>query len=218
MEAVAADIKAAGGSAEVAVLDATDQRAVDAHLEAVAAGAGSVDVSLNLISRGDVQRTPLVDMTTDDLLRAVVTGLQSNFLTAWAAACRMTRQGSGVILHLNSASGAGAMPGMAAPDRPTPPPRRSCGTWRPRSALRVCVLGSHTAGVVETLTKEGLDEVGGEGTPDPETVERMIAGMAMLRRAPQLAQVADVAAFLASDRASGMTATMANVTCGLVPG
>ena len=28
----------------------------------------------------------------------------------------------------------------------------------------------------------------------------MIAGMAMLRRAPRLAQVADVAAFLASDR------------------
>ena len=60
--------------------------------------------------------------------------------------------------------------------------------------------------------------MGGEATPGPETVERMIAGMAMLRRAPRLAQVADVAAFLASDRASAMTATMANVTCGLVPG
>jgi 3-oxoacyl-[acyl-carrier protein] reductase len=36
MEAVAADIKGAGGSAEVAVLDATDERAVDAHVEAVA--------------------------------------------------------------------------------------------------------------------------------------------------------------------------------------
>jgi NAD(P)-dependent dehydrogenase (short-subunit alcohol dehydrogenase family) len=114
IEAVAADIKAAGGSAEVTVLDATDERAVDAHVEAVAASAGSVDVSFNLISRGDVQRTPLVDMTTDDLLRAVVTGLQSNFLTARAAARRMTGQESGVILHLNSASGAGAMPGMGS--------------------------------------------------------------------------------------------------------
>jgi NAD(P)-dependent dehydrogenase (short-subunit alcohol dehydrogenase family) len=106
MEAVAADIRAAGGSAEVAVLDATDERAVDAHVEAVAAKAASVDVSFNLISRGDVQRTPPVDMTTDDLLWAVVTGLQSNFLTARAAAHRMIEQGSGVILHLNSASGA----------------------------------------------------------------------------------------------------------------
>jgi enoyl-[acyl-carrier-protein] reductase (NADH) len=46
----------------------------------------------------------------------------------------------------------------------------------------------------------------------------MLAAAAMLHRAPRLAQVADVAAFLASDRASGMTATMANVTCGRVPG
>jgi NAD(P)-dependent dehydrogenase (short-subunit alcohol dehydrogenase family) len=114
LEAVAADVRAAGGSAEVAVLDATDERAVDAHVEAVAAEAGGIDVSFNLISRGDVQRTPLVDMTTDDLLRAVVTGLRSNFLTARAAARRMVHRGSGVILHLNSASGAGAMPGMGS--------------------------------------------------------------------------------------------------------
>ena len=92
MEAVAADIRAAGGSAEVTALDATHERAVDSHVEAVA---GSIDVSFNLISRGDVQRTPLVDMATDDLLRAVVTGLQSSFLTARAAARPMTRQGSG---------------------------------------------------------------------------------------------------------------------------
>jgi enoyl-[acyl-carrier-protein] reductase (NADH) len=39
----------------------------------------------------------------------------------------------------------------------------------------------------------------------------------MLGRAPSLAQVAETAAFLASDRAAGMTATIANVTCGLVP-
>jgi NAD(P)-dependent dehydrogenase (short-subunit alcohol dehydrogenase family) len=219
MEAVAADIRSAGGSAEVAVLDATDEQAVEAHVEAVASAAGSVDVSFNLITRGDVQRTPLIDMTTDDLLRAVVTGLTSSFLTARAAARRMVGQGSGVILHLNSASGAGAMPGMGS----TGPADAATESFMRYLAAElgprgVRVLGVHTAGVVETLTQEGLDEVGGAGTPDPETVERMIAGAAMLRRAPRLDQVADVAAFLASDRASGMTATMANVTCGLVPG
>ena len=55
----------------------------------------------------------------------------------------------------------------------------------------------------------------------PGDLERMLEGMAqmtMLRRAPRLAQVADVAAFLASDRAAAMTGTIANVTCGLVPG
>jgi NAD(P)-dependent dehydrogenase (short-subunit alcohol dehydrogenase family) len=219
MEPVAAEISAAGGTAEMAVLDATDERAVDDHADAVADKAGGIDVSFNLISRGDAQRVPLIDMATDDLLRAVVTGLTSNFITARAAARRMVERRSGVILHLNSASGAGAMPGMGS----TGPADAATESFMRYLAAEVGpqgvrVVGIHTAGVVETLTQAGLDEVGGEGTPDPETVERMIAGMAMLRRAPRLAQVADVAAFLASDRASGMTATMANVTCGLVPG
>ena len=40
--------------------------------------------------------------------------------------------------------------------------------------------------------------------------------MTMLRRPPMLQQVADVAAFLASDRAAGVTSSMVNVTCGLI--
>src|SRR5437762_13742711 len=76
LDAVATDITSAGGSAEVAVVDALDEQAVDDHVQDVVSKAGHVDVSFNLISRGDVQGTPLVEMTTDDLLRAVVTGLQ----------------------------------------------------------------------------------------------------------------------------------------------
>jgi enoyl-[acyl-carrier-protein] reductase (NADH) len=45
-----------------------------------------------------------------------------------------------------------------------------------------------------------------------------MAEMTMLRRMPGVAQVAEVAAFLASDRASAMTGTITNVTCGMVPG
>jgi enoyl-[acyl-carrier-protein] reductase (NADH) len=40
--------------------------------------------------------------------------------------------------------------------------------------------------------------------------------LTMLKRAPRLQQVADTAAFLASDRAAGITATTVSVTCGLV--
>src|SRR5579883_538832 len=108
LDALARDIIDAGGSAEVAVLDALDEQAVEAHVQDVVVKAGHLDVSFNLISRGDVQGVPLVEMTTDDLLRAVVTGLRSAFITARAAGRRMIAQGSGVILHLNSASGAGA--------------------------------------------------------------------------------------------------------------
>src|SRR5437588_1587674 len=217
LDAVAKEITASGGLADVAVLDALDETAVDSHVGDVVATAGSIDVSFNLINRGDVQGIPLVEMKTDDLLRAVVTGLQSNFVTARAAGRRMVEQGSGVILHLNSASGDGAMPGMGSTgpaDAATEAFMRYLAAEVGPHGVRVC--GIWTAGVAETLTKEKLAAVGGDNAPEPETVVEMIAGMAALRRAPRLADVAEVAAFLASDRAAGVTGTMANVTSGLV--
>lgn len=79
--------------------------------------------------------------------------------------------------------------------------------------MRVC--GIWTAGVEETLASDKLAEVNPE-TPDPQTVIDMISGMAALRRTPRLADVAETAAFLASDRAAGITGSMTNVTAGLV--
>jgi NAD(P)-dependent dehydrogenase (short-subunit alcohol dehydrogenase family) len=217
LDEVAKDITSAGGLAEIAVVDALDEQAVNEHVRAVASEAGSVDVSFNLITRGDVQGTPLVEMATDDLLRAVVTGLQSNFITARAAARRMIEQGSGVILHLNSASGAGAMPGMGSTgpaDAATEAFMRYLAAEVGPQGVRVC--GIWTAGVDETLSDAKIAAVGGDGAPTAQTAKEMIAGMAALRRVPRLADVAEVAAFLASDRAAGMTGAMTNVTAGLV--
>jgi NAD(P)-dependent dehydrogenase (short-subunit alcohol dehydrogenase family) len=217
IDAVSSEVNAGGGSAEVAVFDALDEDAVDAHVSEVVAAAGSVDVSFNLINRGDVQGIPLVEMSSDDLLRAVANGLRSNFITARAAARRMIEQGSGVILHLNSGSGAGAMAGMGSTgpaDAATESFMRYLASEVGRSGVRVC--GIWTAGVGETLSKEKLVAVGGENTPEPQTVEKMISRMAALGRVPRLSDVAETAAFLASDRASGITGTMINVTCGLV--
>lgn len=49
------------------------------------------------------------------------------------------------------------------------------------------------------------------------TLERFLADAgsgALLRRLPMMFEVANVAAMLASDRASAMTGTFVNVTCG----
>jgi NAD(P)-dependent dehydrogenase (short-subunit alcohol dehydrogenase family) len=217
LDAVAKEIADAGGAADVAVLDALDEKAIDDHVKDVVSKAGSLDVSFNLITRGDVQGIPLVQMTTDDLLRAPVNGLRSSFLTARAAARQMIAQGSGVIMHLNSASGEGAMPGMGSTgpaDAATEAFMRYLAAEIGPQGVRVC--GIWTAGVAETLTKEKLAAVAGENAPDPQVAIDMIAGMAALRRAPRLADVAEAAAFLASDRAAGITGTMTNVTSGLV--
>jgi NAD(P)-dependent dehydrogenase (short-subunit alcohol dehydrogenase family) len=131
LDAVANDITGSGGSAEVAVLEALDERAVDEHARAVAEQPGSIDVSFNLITRGDVQGIPLVEMTTEDFVRPITTGITTNFVTTRAAARHMIEQGSGVILALDSGSANGSpmMGGTGPADaRPTP----SCETWRPR--------------------------------------------------------------------------------------
>jgi NAD(P)-dependent dehydrogenase (short-subunit alcohol dehydrogenase family) len=217
LEAVAKDIEAAGGSADVAVFDALDESAVEEHAAAVVERTGRIDVSLNLIQRGDVQGVPLVHMSADDLLRAVDNGLRSSFLTARAAARRMIDQGSGVVLHLNSASGDGAMPGMGSTgpaDAATESFMRYLAAEVGQFGVRVC--GIWTAGVAETLTKEKLAGVSGPNAPEPRTAEEMIASMAALRRVPTLADVSGTATFLASDLAAGITGTMTNVTCGLV--
>lgn len=217
LEATAKDISDAGGSAHVALVDALDESVVDRHVRDVVATAGRVDVSINLITRGDVQGIPIVDMTTDDLLRATVNGLTSNFLTARAAGRQMREQGSGVILHLNSASGAGAHPGMGSTgpaDAAVESLMRYLAAELGAHGVRVC--GIWTAGVAETLTTDKLAAVDSGPEWDLTAVEEMIAGMSVLGRSPRLADVVEVAAFLASDRASGMTGTMANATAGLV--
>lgn len=217
LQAVCDEIAEAGGTAQLGVLDALDEGAVDRHVDEVAAATGSVDVSFNLIKRGDAQGTPLVEMQTEDMLRAVTNGLRSNFITARAAARHMIRQGSGVILHLNSASGAGAHPGMGSTgpaDAATEAFMRYLAAETGRQGIRVC--GIWVAGVAETFSRRSIGEVAGEGGPSPESAVEMISRMSVLGRAPRLADVSELAAFLASDRASGITGSMTNATAGLV--
>ncbi|GAA0366753.1 SDR family oxidoreductase [Microbispora corallina] len=219
LDRVAQDIVASGGRAEVAVLDATDERAVREHAAAVAA-AGGIDVSLNLVTRGDVQGVPLTELSADDFLRPVVTGLTATFVTATAAARHMVEQGSGVILALDSGSAVGSpmMGGTGPADAATDVfVRNLAAEVGPRG---VRVLGLWAAGVPETLSPEKLAAVNGGLALDEAAFRGLLgnlASMRMLRRSPGLQEVADTAAFLASDRAGGITATFVNVTGGIFP-
>jgi enoyl-[acyl-carrier-protein] reductase (NADH) len=47
-----------------------------------------------------------------------------------------------------------------------------------------------------------------------DTFEAQLAERTLLKRMPRLAEVANMAVLMASDRASAMTGAVANVTCG----
>jgi NAD(P)-dependent dehydrogenase (short-subunit alcohol dehydrogenase family) len=217
LDMVAEEITAAGGRAEVAVVDALDERAVGEHADAVAAKAGHIDVSLNLITRGDVQGIPMTEMTVDDFIRPITTGITTNLITAKAALRHMVPQGSGVILTLNSGSAHGStmMGGTGPADAALDTFVRNLAAEVGPHGIRV--LGIWTAGIPETLSAEKLSAVN-RGMPMDEASFQGLLGhldnMRMLRRSPRLAQVAEVAAFLASDRAAAITASFVNVTSG----
>ena len=70
LDKVADDIRANGGAADTAVVDALDQSTVDAYVDSVAAQAGRIDISFNVISVGDIQK-PLMDISVDDFLQPI---------------------------------------------------------------------------------------------------------------------------------------------------
>ncbi|GAA1666947.1 SDR family NAD(P)-dependent oxidoreductase [Fodinicola feengrottensis] len=217
LELVAKKITAAGGRAQVAVLDALDEQAVTDHAQLIVDTAGSIDVSLNVVSAGDLQNVPLVDITVADLTRPVVNRLTTNFITARAAARHMVRQGSGVILALDSGSAHGS-PMMGG----TGPADAAVDTFVRNLALEigprgVRVVGIWTAGLPETLSAEKI--AAQSGTPIDEAtfqgILQHLDGMRMTKRSPTLAQLSATAAFLASDHAGAITGTFVNVTSGV---
>ena len=90
--------RAEGGAADTAQVDALDEQAVDAHADAVAAQAGGIDISFNLIAHPYTHGTALAEMAVDDFMAPVQTAARTTFLTARAAARHMIPRRSGVIL------------------------------------------------------------------------------------------------------------------------
>ncbi|GAA2403882.1 SDR family NAD(P)-dependent oxidoreductase [Nonomuraea africana] len=218
LEKVAQGIEASGGRAEVDVVDVLDEQAVDAFAASVVARGGSLDVSLNLASRGDVQGIPLAQMSVEDFVKPITTGITTTFITARAAARHMIEQGSGVILALNSGS-ANVSPMMGG----TGPLDAAMDSFIRNLALElgpsgVRALSIWVAAVPETFTPEKLAAVNAEMQMDEAAIQgllKQLAEMRMLRRNPTLEEVTRTILFLTSDAALGITGTSVNVTGGM---
>ena len=204
LDGVAEEIRSAGGVAETAQVDALDEHAVDAYVDAVAQRTGHIDISFNLISLGEVFGTPLVEMSLEDFSRPITTATRTQFLTTRAAARHMIERGSGVILVFGGTGetvpelggftvGLDAVEGL----------RRQ---W-------ACELGPHGVRVV-TLKTGGVPETVGEDDPSRDDIIAGLEQATLLNRTATLADVGDVAAFVASDRARTMTAATVNISCG----
>jgi NAD(P)-dependent dehydrogenase (short-subunit alcohol dehydrogenase family) len=206
LEEVAADMRAAGGAAETAVVDALDGRAVDAHADAVVAQGGSLDVSFNLIDVRDVQGTPMAEMDVDDFMSPIVTAVRSQFLTIRAAARHMVRQGGGVILAFG---GAGdplrgySIGGLQVAFEAVESMRRQVSSELGPQGVRFVTL--RTGGIPEAIPADFAGR---------EELTRSLEDMTMLGRCATLEDVANAAVVAASDLGRTMTAATLNISCG----
>ena len=209
LEAVAEQIRSAGGMADAAQVDALDERAVDEHADAVAADAGGIDISFNLIAHPYTRGIALAEMAVDDFLAPVQTAARTTFLTARAAARHMIPRRSGVILAFGG-------PGdRSAPNRDyylggTQVAFDAIETMRRQLAVE---LGPHGIRVI-TLASGGVPETLPEGFEGRGEIVEGIERQTLLGRAATLEDVGNAAAFAASDWARSMTAAIVNVSCG----
>jgi 3-oxoacyl-[acyl-carrier protein] reductase len=209
LEAVAEEIRAAGGEADTAVVDALDGDAVDGHADTVAAKAGSLDISFNLIAHPYTHGVPLHEMDVDDFMAPVDTAARTTFITARAGARHMIPRRSGVILAFGG-------PG----DRSAPLRDYYLGgtqvAFDAIEAMRRQLsveLGPHGIRFV-TLASGGLPETMPEDFEGREAIIEATEAQTLLGRAATLEDVGNAAAFAASDWARTLTATIVNVSCG----
>ena len=204
LDKVAREIRSNGGVADSAVVDVFDERAVDEFVDGVVEQAGHVDISFNLIGLGDVQE-PLIEISVEDFIQPITNAMRAHFLTTRAAARHMVGRGSGVILAFGG-DGPQTLPGLGGFKVALDAIEGLRRQW-------ACELGQHGIRVV-TLKTGGVPETIPDTFAGKDEIAVGIQKATLLNRAATLADVGNVAAFVASDQARTMTATEVNISCG----
>jgi enoyl-[acyl-carrier-protein] reductase (NADH) len=133
----------------------------------------------------------------------------------------MAMRGSGVILAITAATARQVIPNVGGTGVAFDAIESLCRQWACELGPRgIRVVWLQTTGIPEALS-DTVELFPDYGTGKEMTREELVAWMqnkTMLNRLTSLAEVGNVAAFMASDQASAMTATVANITCGSIPG
>ena len=218
VNAVAKEVVAAGGHAEAAEVNALDEQAVDRHLQSVLDKAGCIDISFNAVGipNTKIQGVPLVELDVEQFALPITTYARSYFLTARLAARRMVANRSGVIMTVTSIPSrtgiplvGGLGPAMAAVEQIT---RNLSAELAPHG---IRVVGLRPQGMPETGTiKEVFGLHAKAWGMSWEQFRELLASRTHTHRLTTLAEMANVAAFMASDEASGMTGTIVNLSLG----
>jgi len=198
-----AEIQGAGGRAEIAALDVTDSRAVDALVAGVLERHGRIDILVN--NAGITRDQLMLRMKRDDWDQVIATNLTAAFLCAQAVLKPMIKQRRGRIVSVSSVVGQSGNAGQAN-----------------YAASKAGLIGFSKALAREVASRSVTVNVVAPGLIDTD-MTRAITDKAQVDWASQiplgrLGATADVAAavcFLASDEASYITGQVLAVNGGM---
>jgi NAD(P)-dependent dehydrogenase (short-subunit alcohol dehydrogenase family) len=205
-----------GSYAELAKVDALNQEEVEQHLKGIIELHKHIDLSFNLIGMNDVQGLTLFESATDEFVAPIQTAVKSQFITATAAAKAMIEKGNGVILMLSANAAKKPYENVGGFGV-------ACAAIEAFSRQLAVELGKHNIRVVclrsaGSPDAEGVSEVFDKHAEilkmSREEFEVQFSERTMLKHLPSLNEVANVAAIVASEKASAITAAVINVTCG----
>jgi 3-oxoacyl-[acyl-carrier protein] reductase len=223
LESVADAIRSQGGNAETFVVDVLDEPAAADIISDIAARTGSIDIAMNATGFLHDQGTMIEDLSLSQFMGAINQFLPALFVTSRVVIPHMGKSRPGVILTITAPAARLAIPGhlahivsCAAEEAFA---RALASEVGPRN-IRVLCLRSHAISDAIAAGSYTAELFGPKAKDLGCVVEDWLGGAAagtMLGRLPTLGQVAETAAFLASDRAGAMTGTIVNVTSGMVP-
>jgi len=209
----------AGGRAEMDVVDATSEKEVNLHFRKALAKADKIDISFNAIGipQTGVQGIPLLELSPEGFTNPIHLYATSNFLTAKAAGRHMVEKGSGVILTVTAPPSRLAAPnmgGMPASWSVIESLTRTFAGELGRAGVRVVCLRPDALPESDTITEVYGLHAQALGMPSNLEFQSVMEGFTLLKRLPKLKELADTAAFIASDGAGAITGTVINLSCG----
>jgi 3-oxoacyl-[acyl-carrier protein] reductase len=219
VQAVADAIGAAGGTAHVAKVDAEDETAVGGYLDGVAKQAGRLDIVFNAMGPPSADygnNKPAVDTSVAEFMVPLTTIVKSQFITSRAAARLMIPQRAGVIIFLTGSPARAHVQGATAIGAAF----GAIENFMANLALELGEAGVRsvclrTTANTDTRTIQAIMEhIAQHSGQSKADITAMFGGYNFLKVPAVMKDTAKAVAFLASDDARLMTATVMNSSAG----
>lgn len=219
LEAVAREIAAKGGEARTAVVDVLDDAGVNQLIDAVVKQTGRIDVVLDAagpLAKDYGNGKLAVDLPIEEFMVPLTTMVRSRFITARAAVRHMIKQHSGVIIFVTGSPARPHVPGATAIGAAFAAMENLAANLAfevsPSGVRVVCIRT--TANTDSRSIQDTMGFLAGQLRITKEQALAQIAQYNFLKVPATVADTANAAVLVASDRARMLTGTVVNATAG----